>query len=92
MLVMIDCYGHPASSERFQRGDFRKKPYLVDKASESVTYVCFDGTAKRAIHRISVFGTVTEIKWAFGAWTNRASLNYSATLNDPVSVDEADLG
>ena len=92
MLVMIDCYGHPATSERFQRENFRKRPYLIDKRSDSVTYVCFDATAKCAIHRISVYDTETEIRWAFGAWANRASLNYSATLNDPITVDDADLG
>lgn len=91
MNIMIDCYEHPASSERYQRANFEKKAYLVDKSSESTTYVCFSSNPKRAIHRISVSGDVTEIAWAFGEWDNRTTLNFVNTLNDPIVIDETDL-
>ena len=92
MQIMIDCYGHPAASERFQRENFRKRPYLVDRADDSTTYLCFDAAPRRAIHRISVNENVTEIKWAFGSWEDREFLDYSATLNEPLPVDETDIG
>lgn len=86
MNIMIDCYEHPASSERYQRANFEKKAYLVDKSSESTTYVCFSSNPKRAIHRISVSGDVTEIAWAFGEWEDRESLTFETDLNTPLNI------
>ena len=91
MQIMIDCYGHPASSERYQRDNFKKKAFLVDKADDDVTYVCFDASELRAIHRITIDGDVTEVRWAFGRWEDRENLDYSKTLNEPIMVDDADL-
>ncbi len=88
--MMIDCYGHAATSERYQRRDYRKLPYLI-AADGGTTYVCFSKSAKRPIHRIVESGGGTEVLWAFGAWDNRANLTYAATLNDPLTVDDADV-
>ena len=88
-MTMIDCYGHDATSERFQKREYRKHPYLIDSA-EGTTYVCFSKSAKRPIHRIVENGGNTEILWAFGSWDERASLNYTSTLNDPIMISEED--
>ena len=90
MTTLIDCYGHIASSKRYQRRDYKKQPYLIASDGE-VTYICFSRAAKRPIHRIVENGGDTEILWAFGAWEDRANLTYTATLNDALAVDDTDV-
>ena len=86
MQTMIDCYGHPANSERYQRKNFAPKPFLVEKSGNSVTYVCFYDKPIRAIHKITVEGTLTTIAWAWGAWEDRESLEYVTPLDTPITV------
>ena len=89
--MLIDCYGYQSNSERYQRANFEKKAYLVDKVNDETTYICFDRSRIRPIHRIVVSGTVTEITWALGAWEDRAVLDYRSTLNEPIeSVEPAE--
>ena len=87
--MMIDCYGHSATSERYQKRDYGKRPYLIDSVG-GTTYVCFSKASKRPIHRIVEGDGGTEILWAFGAWENRANLTYAATLNDPLTIADED--
>ena len=92
MNVTIDCYGNRNDrvSDRFNTPRGKKRPYLVDEAGNGVTYVCFDNTPERAIQRSVKTGNITTIAWAFGAWDNRANLSYTATLNEPLTVDMED--
>lgn len=90
MEKLIDCYGHPASSERYQKFDYAKRPYMVAEA-DGATYMCFSKAAKRPIHRYTEADGVTKCEWAFGAWEDRANLSYTATLNDAIAVNVEDL-
>ncbi|PWM79118.1 MAG: hypothetical protein DBX90_09385 [Lentisphaerae bacterium] len=87
MKQLIDCYGYPSFSERYQRRGFEKKAFQVDAAAEGITYICFDSVTPRPIHRITVAGGITTIQWAFGDWENRAALDYSHTLNEPIEIE-----
>jgi len=81
-----DRYGRPAGFIPTINNEV--DPYLVDKASATVTYACFfeTGTAPRAIHRFVKAGTVTQVTVAWGAWSDRASLTYYP-INTYLEVD-----
>lgn len=81
-----DRYGRPAGYLNPINNEV--DPYLVDKSSATVTYVCFyeTGTGPRAIHRIVKVGTVSQVTVAWGAWSDRASLTYYP-VNTYLEVD-----
>ena len=91
--VTIDCFGnrndlHPG---RFNSPAGKKRPYIVDEAGNGVTYVCFDNKPKRTIQRSIKTDNVTTITWAFGSWDDRATLNYTATLSETLTVAVEDV-
>lgn len=56
------------------------EPYIT-LVDGDTTYICFFNTPERAIHRITnASGTTTKEK-AYGAWDDRASLDY-IPIND----------
>lgn len=88
--VRIDCYGNieGMNSTRFLNTIGEKYPVLVDE-QDSVTYIAFDvATAgNQPIHKITEDGTVTTIMWGYGEWSNRATITYDKTKNQPRTVN-----
>lgn len=84
--MLYDCYGFPRTSSEFQRGE--RRPADIAEA-DNYTYIRFTLDTTCAIQRIdkSVSG-VTSIRWAYGAWADRATLDYSADLNTAINVEE----
>lgn len=62
--------------------------YIVDEATEGTTYICYSNAPKRAIRRITAADGVTTVEWSFGAWDDRASLEYVPICN-AIEVEEA---
>lgn len=50
--------------------------YLVDTATEGVTYRCYTNNASRLIERVTVATGLTTTEKAFGDWEDRADLTY----------------
>ena len=71
--MQIDQYGFEATSEYFHRR--KLQPYRIAE-SGTATYLCFDDGDKRPIHRITKTDAETVVEWAYGAWTDRETLNY----------------
>ena len=82
-MYHIDCYGNKSNSCDFMNRE--KKPYQIDKASDSVKYVRFSADANCPIHKISKDGNVTTIAWTYGAWANRTTLTYDKDLNTSIA-------
>lgn len=71
--MQIDQYGFEAASMFFQRRQLQ--PYRIAEDGEA-TYICFADTPERCIHRVTQTDGETVIEWAFGAWSERSSLDY----------------
>lgn len=88
MKRTIDCYGHPnTDSERF-----RKIEEPVDEVKEDASgnvFLRFGTGQNCAIHKIDATGGVSR-RWTYGAWSNREELNYTAGMQDTLSVDMED--
>ena len=85
MKKTIDCFGYLKTSVDY----FNRRPDAVDiVTSGNYTYIRYTTDANCAIWRIdsSVSGT-TAIRWAYGAWANRASLTYDHHLNESMDID-----
>lgn len=81
--MRIDCYGHPHSYSRTSL-----KPCEIAEES-GYTYMRFTTDSVGPIHRIDATESgVTKIMWAYCAWADRASLEYTHTLNDPIEIPE----
>ena len=90
-MVLIDCYGHEATSTKYGSREFAKTPYLVVTSGDT-TYICFSATAeKQPIHRVVDTPDGVEIAWAWGQWNERETLNYRLTLNTPAEVPDDEL-
>lgn len=91
--VIIDCFGNrnDLNPERFNTAQGKKLAHLID-AQQHVTYIAFDRAevAAQPIHKIAVDGTVTTIFWGYGAWANRATIEYDLTKNETRTVEVAD--
>lgn len=87
--MFYDHFGNRMSSVNFihNRGGRDPEPYMVDESTAGTTYICYANTAKRAIRRITEAGGVTTVEWAYGAWEQRASLEY-VPINNLVEVAE----
>lgn len=92
--VTIDCFGnrndlHP---DRFANLRGEKYPHLIDEAGNGVTYIAFDreSVAAQPIHKVIESGSITTIWWGYGAWSNRASLEYTLTKNETKTVQVDD--
>ena len=89
MKKVIDCYGNFSFSEKYQKTE--KRAYIIDGASDTVTYVAFSSAnVPQPIHRITKTDTVTEIVWAVGLWANRANLDYVTDLNTSLEIEDTE--
>lgn len=88
--VQIDCYGNLGltGSSRFCHKLGEKFPVLVDNYDDDTTYICFDRETAGAqpIQQVKKSGTVTQIMWAYGEWSNRTNLTYDKTMNEPLTI------
>lgn len=71
--MQIDQYGFEAVSIYFQRRQLQ--PYRIAEDGD-VTYICFSDEAVRPIHRVTKSNGETVVEWAYGAWADRATLDY----------------
>lgn len=83
--LLIDCYGHPVRSRRYQNQLYAKTPFLIKKIGEA-TYICFDDLPMRPIHKIVGEGGETTVTWGYGAWTEAESLDYSTPINKSIAI------
>lgn len=83
-MKTIDCYGYPINHPHYQR--IKKQAAEVVKV-DTVSYIRFSLDDVGPIHRIdeSVENT-TQILWAYGAWTDKETLEYVTDLNTPLIV------
>ena len=75
-LVQIDAWGRPQYNSNFRNAANHPGAYKVDTATEGVCYICFSADAESAIQRIATADNVTTIEVGFGAWADRATLEY----------------
>ena len=87
MKKTIDCYGHRnTDSERFRKMKENWIEISTDAAGN--TYFRFSTDANGPIHHISTDAAGNTIRrWAFGAWSDRENLTYSAGLADTMTID-----
>ena len=87
MSLQKDCYGHRVPVGLYER--IPLKPCEVVEA-DGYTYMRFTTDAVGPIHRIDTTESgTTKIMWAYGAWADRATLEYTHTLNEPIEIQEA---
>ena len=72
--VKYDRYGRQAGQIDPLEGI--PEPYLVDRVSAALTYICYYNTNPRAVRRITVVDTLTTVEVAYGDWDNRENLTY----------------
>ena len=83
--MQIDCYGFGATSQFFKRRELLA--HLVSKEGDGTVYMCFGREGRRPIHRIAKAGPgLWEAGWAWGAWDDRASLEY-VPLSETLEVE-----
>lgn len=83
--MKIDCYGYRETSR-----DYFKRVKKASDIAETTDciYVKFSAENIGPIHKITS-GTdgTTSIRWAYGDWENRTSIEYTATLNDYIEIE-----
>lgn len=88
MSKIFDNFGRSIHFVSYRRGEL--EPYIVEEAGNGVTYICYDDGAKRAVRRITETTangvTTTVIEVAYGAWADRATLDYHPVNDD---IEEA---
>lgn len=84
--IKIDSYGfQPTSVDYFKR---KLKVSDVAKSSDGkITYMRFTVGSPCPIHRIDESDGVS-IRWAYGEWEQRESLNYENDLNTPLEITQ----
>lgn len=86
--AIYDHWGNRESSVNFIGSRVRDpEPYVIDEATAGTTFICYADTPNRAIRRITEADGITTVEWAYGAWEERASLNY-VPINETVEVAE----
>ncbi len=75
-MALYDEYGRISGTPNFGSHAEVLEPYLVDAATEGVTYICFADTAFRCVRRITQTNGITTTEFAMGAWPDRATLTY----------------
>ena len=87
MLYDSYCYKHNQTAFYFAR---KGTPAMVDASTEGTTYIAYTGSGnsldKCAIWRVQTTDGVTDIRWAIGSWDDRASLDYTATPDQPINA------
>ena len=87
--MLYDSYGFKHSQTAFY---FARKgtPARVEDAGDGVCYIAYTGSGndldKCAIWRVQTTDGVTDVRWAIGAWDDRASLEYTATPDQPINA------
>jgi len=71
-----DRYGRAAGYSNPIEG--APEPYVIDQATLTTQYICYYETdsAPRAIRRVVTVAGDTQVCVGWGAWANRASINY----------------
>ena len=70
-----------------------QKPYEIDSpaSGDGVTYIRYENKDTCAIHRVTVATSngrkTTKIEIAYGAWADRATLEYEPAANYPKEVE-----
>lgn len=85
-MMLIDNMGFDEKSPFFMA---RELPSYIVLPAGDMTYLCFQNTTPRTIHRVTkdpATGQVTT-EWAWGSWENRATLNYRP-INETMTVME----
>lgn len=84
--MLKDCYGYRHPVGLYERTPL--KPCEIAEAG-GYTYLRFTTAPVGPIHRIDATQEgVTKIMWAYGAWEDRAALEYAHTLNDTIEIPE----
>jgi len=85
--VIYDQYGRRPDQPHY--GDNANPPltHIADESTAGVLYICFFNTANRAVHRVTVADGITQIDRAYGAWEDRATLDYEC-VNNYIEVTE----
>ncbi len=90
MKITIDCYGHPnTDSERFRK----KKADWIEIAEDANgnTYFRYSSKENGPVARMSDGENGETIRrWAFGAWSDRENLTYTAGMSDVLTVEVED--
>ncbi len=83
--MLIDCYGNPSTSEFYQR---RRSHFAESVQSGAFTYIRYGTEETGPVHRLDETDAANpKLRWAFGAWADRESLNYVNDLNTPLNVE-----
>ena len=87
-IVRIDKYGWPLVKNVVpdEAWHWYEYYYIVDAKTQGTTYKCFLDTPKRVIWRETVQDGVTTLEFGYGAWKDRATLEY-APINGSLEVD-----
>ena len=88
--VLIDAWGRPSYNPHYKDSAVKPTAYQVDAATSGTTYIRFSDSPKNAIQKIVDADGVTTITVAFGAWADRATLDYHP-VNKPTLIDIDDL-
>ena len=83
-MKVYDKFGRAENSVNFRYGEL--EPYMIDEASDSVTYICYTDDAERAIKRITEIDNITTIEIGFGAWDDRADLTNYGPINKEIDA------
>ncbi|MBR6240698.1 MAG: hypothetical protein IKQ82_04500 [Lentisphaeria bacterium] len=82
--MLRDKFGRVFPSAGFKNGEL--EPYIIEEAGGGVTYICYTDDDNRAIRRITETEdngvTTTTVEIAFGAWADRATLDYQCVNTD----------
>lgn len=82
MRIHIDKWGEPYIHVVHETVE----AYIVDASNPGVTYICYFNTPERIIRRITEDNGVTTVEFAWGAWENRASLEYQE-INRAIEIE-----
>ena len=85
--VIYDQYGRRPDYPHY--GDNSNPPaaHIIDESTAGTTYLCFFNTENRVVHRVTVADGITTVERAYGAWEDRATLDY-VPINDFIEVTE----
>lgn len=81
---IIDCYGHDYRSAECGRPE---RPIDVDTAANGDIYIRYSAAEICAITRLSIQGTVMSARYTYGAWADRATLEYANDLNVCMEIE-----
>ena len=83
--MLTDCYNFKHNQTAFYMAK-KGNPTEVDASTDGVTYVRYGTGANCAIHKITESDGVTTIRWTYGAWADRATLEYTHGLDEAINA------